>query len=75
MVLTTHYLGSLIENALRLRVDIKAMLLDRGFNSVAIILELESHGVQYIMLLRGNDRLGNIIREVDAGASPCASTP
>ena len=66
----THYLGGLIENALRLGVDIEAVLLDRGFNSVDNILEMESCGVQYIMPLRGSDRLGDIIREVDAGGDP-----
>ena len=66
----THYLGGLIENALRLGVAIEAVLLDRGFNSVDNILEMESYGVQYVMPLRGSDRLGDIIREVDAGGDP-----
>ena len=66
----THYLGGLIENALRLGVDIKVMLLDRGFNSVDNILEMESCGVSYIMPLRGSDRLNEIIMEVDAGGDP-----
>ena len=66
----THYLGGLIENALRLGVDIDVMLLDRGFNSVDNILEMESQGVKYIMPLRGSDRLSEIIREVDAGGGP-----
>ena len=71
----THYLGGLIENALRLGVDIDAVLLDRGFNSVDNILEMESLGWSYVMPLKGSDRLSEIIREVDAGGSPCASTP
>ncbi len=66
----THYLGGLIENALRLGVDIEAVLLDRGFNSVDNILEMESLGVHYIMPLRGSDRLGDIMRDVDAGGCP-----
>ena len=66
----THYLGGLIENALRLGVDIDVMLLDRGFNSVDNILEMESQGVKYIMPLRGSDRLSDIIKAVDAGGDP-----
>ena len=65
----THYLGGLIENALRLGVDIEVALLDRGFNSVDNILEMESLGVYYIMPLRKSSRLSEIIREVDAGES------
>ena len=66
----THYLGGLIENALRLGVDIEVVLLDRGFNSVDNILEMESLGVPYIMPLRGSDKLSRIIEEVDAGGEP-----
>ena len=66
----THYLGGLIENALRLGVDIEAVLLDRGFNSVDNILEMESLGVRYIMPLRGSDKLHDIIERVDAGGDP-----
>lgn len=57
----THYLGGLIENALRPGVDIKVLLPDRGFNSVDNLLEMASYGVQYIMTLRGSDGLSNII--------------
>ena len=66
----THCLGGLIENALRLRVDIEVMLLDRGFNWVDNIPEMESCGASYIMPLRGSDRLNEIIMEVDAGGDP-----
>ena len=55
------------ENALRLGVDIEVVLLDRRFNSVDNILEMESLGVAYIMPLRGTDKLSRIIEEVDAG--------
>ena len=44
--------------------------LDRGFNSVDNILEMESLGAPYIMPLRGSDKLGRIIEEVDAGGEP-----
>ena len=66
----THYLGGLIENALRLGADIEVVLLDRGFNSVDNILEMESLGVPCMMPLRGSDRLNDIIGEVDAGGDP-----
>ena len=66
----THYLGGLIENALRLGVDMEVVLLDRGFNSVDNILEMESLGMRHIMPLRGSDRLDDIIKDVDAGGEP-----
>ncbi|MBI1658870.1 MAG: transposase [Thaumarchaeota archaeon] len=66
----THYLGGLIENALRLGVDMEVVLLDRGFNSVDNILEMESLGVHHIMPLRGSGRLSDIIEDVDAGGDP-----
>lgn len=59
-----------LENALRLGVDIEVVLLDRGFNSVDNILEMESLEVPYIMPLRKSNRLSGIIKEADAGGSP-----
>ena len=66
----THYLGGLIENALKLGVDIEVVLLDRGFNSVDNILEMESLGMSYVMPLKGSDKLREILEEVDAGGDP-----
>ena len=71
----THYLGGLIENALRLGVDIEAVLLDRGFNSVDNILEMESLEVRYIMPLRGSDKLPASSRGSMREGIPYANTP
>lgn len=61
------YLGGLIKNARRLGAIIEVLLLDRGFNSVDNIRELDSQNVPYVMPLRGSKKLYNMMKEVDAG--------
>lgn len=56
-------------------VDIEAVLLDRVFSPVGDILEMGPRGVKYITVIiimqaGGNYRLGDIIKEVDAGGEP-----
>lgn len=65
-----HFVGGLIENARRLGVNIDTVLMDRGFNAVAVIREVEVQGVHYIMPLIGNQKLYEIMKEVDRGTGP-----
>ena len=44
--------------------------MDRGFNSVDNIPEMESLWMSYVMPLKGSDRLREILEEVDAGGDP-----
>ena len=45
----THFLGGIIENVRSVGADIRALLLDRGFNSTANMLEMIRQNVQFIM--------------------------
>lgn len=46
-----HYVGGLLENAKRLRVNIDIVLMDRGFYAVDVILEVVEQGAYYIVPL------------------------
>lgn len=63
----TQFLGGIISNVRYVGADIGTMLLDRGFNSVDNMLEMERQNVEYIMPLKGNKKLYKIMEEVDAG--------
>lgn len=63
----THFLGGLIENVRAAGARIRALLLDRGFNSVANMLEMILLNVPFIMPLRGNKKIYQIMRDVDEG--------
>ena len=62
-----HFVGGLIENTKRLGVNINTVLMDRGFNAVDVILEVEAQGVHYIMPLIGNQKLYEIMKEGNNG--------
>ena len=62
----SHYLGALIENARRQGADIDTLLLDRSFNSVANIVEMERQRVRYVMPKSGNTRVYRRMEEADA---------
>ena len=62
----SHYLGALIENARRQGADIDTLLLDRGFNSVANIIEMERQRVRYVMPKSGNTRVYRRMEAADA---------
>ena len=63
----THFLGGIIENVRSAGAAIRALLLDRGFNSVANMLEMMLQNVPFIMPMRGNEKIYQIMREVDKG--------
>lgn len=52
---------SLLREALKY-IRIKVVLLDRGFNSVAVICVIESLKLRYIMPMQKNDRVNRIIK-------------
>ena len=60
----SYYLGGIIENARMAGADVEVVLLDRGFNSVANMLEMIKQYVDFIMPLRGNDKIYGIMNEV-----------
>ena len=62
----TYYLGALIENARRLGANIDVLLLDRGFNSVANMQEMERQGVRYITPKSGDPRAYRAMEAAEA---------
>ena len=60
-------MGSLIENVRRAGMDIDLALLDRGFNSVANMLEMWKLSVRYVMPLSGSTKMHDMMEEVDSG--------
>ncbi len=62
----SHYLGALIENARVLGVNVGLVLLDRGFNPVANILEMDAQGVRYVVPKSGYHKVYRAMEEAKA---------
>ena len=62
----SHYVAGLMENTTRLKIEIKAVLADRGFCSTDVILAIESY-TKYIIPVPGNQKLYGMMQEYHDG--------
>lgn len=63
-------IGDLLDDIQELGIQILRVLMDRGLNSVANILEIQKRGLKFIIPMPGNKKLYRIMEEYDKGKSP-----